>query len=408
MAKWLKRLLGTDIKANEEKSDLFPNDRQEFHDDPYPFYEKLRASEPFYRTADGAWVISRYRDNKNALDHPALGNSPSRFSTLSPGKADRYVCANLANNIMPFLDGTPHREQRRAVARIFQKEVKSFTGRLTLLADQAVAGLGEEFNVIEEFAHPFAIKMICEILGIPVETRLRDWSASFFYLFTKIPTATVRDEVDQHLAEFRNWVHECFQTSKPTGVLAGLADLISADKMKEETAIDIVILLFADGLENVDSGIGNALFTFSKHPDQWGKLRGDESLVKSAVDEVLRFESPAQYIARTCLEDFEWEGNQFKKDITVILLLASANRDEQAFPDPARFDITRSPNPHLSFGRGKHSCLGSNLVELELAAILTALRKKFSGFELIGEIKWQNRTGHRWMEEARFRAQLTE
>jgi cytochrome P450 len=130
--------------------------------------------------------------------------------------------------------------------------------------------------------------------------------------------------------------------------------------------------------------------------------------VKLAVDEVLRFESPAQYIARTCLEDFEWEGNQFKKDITVILLLASANRDEQAFPDPARFDITRSPNPHLSFGRGKHSCLGSNLVELELAAILTALRKKFSGFELIGEIKWQNRTGHRWMEEARFRAQLTE
>ena len=264
--------------------------------------------------------------------------------------------------------------------------------------------LGTEFNGIEESASPFAIKMICEILGIPADPKLRIWSASFFYLFTKIPTAEVRGEIDKHLTEFRDWVHTCFQTPHPTGVLSGLAALVSTGELSEAVAVDTIILLFVDGLENVDSGIGNTLYTFSRHPDQWTKLLEDKSLLGSAVDELLRFDSPAQYIARTCLEDFEWEGHQFKKDISVILLLASANRDEDGFEKPDRFDITRPPNPHLSFGRGKHSCLGSKLVELELAAILAALRKKFSGFKLISDVKWQTRTGHRWMEKARFRA----
>ncbi|MGC6564186.1 MAG: cytochrome P450, partial [Akkermansiaceae bacterium] len=115
------------------------------------------------------------------------------------------------------------------------------------------------------------------------------------------------------------------------------------------------------------------------------------------------FESAAQYIARTCLEDFEWQGHQFKKDISVILLLASANRDEEVFPEAGTFKIDREAKSHLAFGQGKHSCLGGRLVEMELAAILGALRETSEGFELASEIKWQNRTGHRWMEEGVFR-----
>lgn len=403
MAHWFKKILGTSPKAPEEPSNLFPNDRPEFYADPYACYEVLRRNHPFYRTPDGAWVISRHPDIKEALDHPSLGNRPSRFSTLNPGKSDRYVCANLANNIMPFLDGIPHKEQRRQVARIFQKEVKAFTPRLTELATSAVADLTPEFKAITDFAHPFALRMICEILGIPVDPRLRAWSNSFFYLFTKIPTAGVREQVDLHLGEFRDWVRSCFRSSNYGGVLAGLAELISTNELTEAIAIDTIILLFADGLENVDSGIGNALFAFSKYPDEWHKLRQDPSLVKSAVDEILRFESPAQYIARTCLEDFAWKGHFFKKDLSVILLLASANRDENIFPNADDFNISRLPNPHLSFGHGKHSCLGSTLVEFELATILTALATRFTSFELVGDITWQSRTGHRWMNEATFR-----
>lgn len=402
MASWFQRLLGKASAVPAGQTDLFPDGSQEFYDDPYPFYDVLRRDHPFHRTPDGAWVISRFCDIKEALDHPSLGNRPSRFSTLNPSKSERFVCANLANNIMPFLDGIPHKEQRRLVARIFQREVKAFAPRLTELASQAVNDLPETFEVIEEFAHPFALQMICEILGIPVDPKLRTWSGSFFYLFTKIPTAEVREEVDHHLTQFRQWVSDCFQSEKRNGVLGALFELVSEGELDEAVAIDTIILLFADGLENVDSGIGNALLAFSRFPKQWEKFREDSSLVKQAVDEVLRFDSPAQYIARTCLEDFEWHGHLFKKDMSVILLLASGNRDEEAFPNAAEFDISRSPNSHLSFGHGKHSCLGSRLVEQELAAILTALCEKVSSIESKGPITWQKRTGHRWMNEGTF------
>ncbi len=403
MPNWFKKILSGPSQLPTVHSNLFPNDRQEFYDDPYPYYEALRKDHPFYRVPDGAWVLSRHADIKAALNHPSLGNRPSRFSTLNSSKSDRYVCANLANNIMPFLDGIPHKEQRRQVARIFQKEVKAFTPRLDDLATTAVTELGSEFQVIADFAHPFAIQMICGILGIPIDPRLRQWSSSFFHLFTKIPTVEIRSEVDLHLTEFRDWIRSCFLAPNPTGILAALQDLITSQQISEAVAIDTLILLFADGLENVDSGIGNALFSFSKHPEQWHKLRQDPALVESAVAEILRFESPAQYIARTCLEDFEWQGHSFKKDLTVILLLASANRDEEAFPNADHFDISRPSCSHLSFGHGKHSCLGAKLVELELAAILTALSHKFTAIELIGELSWQTRTGHRWMQEATFR-----
>lgn len=403
MPSWLKKILGGRSQEAEGPVDLFPEGSPEFQENPYPFYSVLREKEPFYRTAEGAWILSRYADIKAALDHPSLGNAPSRFSTFHKSKADRFVCASLANHIMPFLDGPAHKEQRRMIARIFQKEVKAFAPRLEELAREAVEKLPREFQVISGFAHSFAIHMICELLGITADPRLREWSSSFFYLFTKIPSAAVRSEVDAHLTEFRDWVRGEFARSEKSGVLAGLAEVVAAGEVSEEIAIDTVILLFADGLENVDSGIGNALFAFSRNPDEWSKLRKDPGLVKSAVDECLRFESPAQYIARTCLEDFEWQGHQFKKDISVILLLASANRDESAFMDAGVFRIDREAKSHLAFGQGKHSCLGGKLVEMELAAILDALREKCEGVELVGGIQWQSRTGHRWMEDAKFR-----
>lgn len=322
---------------------------------------------------------------------------------MNASKSDRFVCASLANNIMPFLDGLPHKEQRRQVARVFQKEFKAFLPRLTALAEEAVAALHEEVKVIHDFAHPFALKMICEILGIPVDERLRVWSGSFFYLFTKIPSAAVREEVDEHLSAFRSWVIACFRTPDKSGVLAALSDLVQAGDLPEPVAVDTIILLFADGLENVDSGIGNALLAFARNPSEWDKLRGKENLIPRAVEEILRYDSPAQYIARTCLEDFSWQGHHFKKDLTVILLLASANHDPEVFDSPESFNLSRSPNPHLSFGHGKHSCLGSRLVEHELTAILFALRKRVRKIILAGEIRWRTRTGHRWMEEGHFR-----
>ena len=399
MLKKIKGLFGGEKPADDP--DLFPFDSPEFYDDPYPFYNRLRAENGLYRSPSGAWVVSKYADNLEALKHEHLGNSPSRFSTFHESKRERFVCADVANNIMPFLDGPKHTEQRKLMAKIFQMEVKAIREKLDDIAEQHVANLQGEIEVIQELGTPFAMQVICDILGIPNEPKLRKWSNFFFYLFTQIPSMEVRDQVDQSLTEFRNWLDEELNSAE-RGILGQLKEAVDAGNLGKPEAIDSMILFFADGLENVDSGIGNLLFVFANHPEQWNLLRDDPSLIKSAVDECLRFESPAQYVGRTCLADFEWKGAQLKKDSSVILLLGSANRDEEVFANSENFDITRSPNKHLSFGQGRHSCLGGNLVELEFAALLKAFTRHFRTIKQSSAIQWQARKGHRWMESGNF------
>ena len=402
MLKKLRALWGAADTAVPEN--LFPIESESFYRNPYPFYERLRKEPPFYRSADGMWVLSRYEDNVEALRHKELGNSPSRFSTLHQSKRDRFVCADVANNIMPFLDGPSHEHHRKIIGKAFRESVKPIASQLDEIADKYVGALSSKFEVMSDLATPFAMELICRILGIPVDEKLKKWSENFFYLFTQIPSVELRSKLDENLAEFREWLLEVMR-----GNCQGLAKiLISAVDRKdldEAVAVDSMILFFADGLENVDSGIGNLLYAFASNPEEWSKLRADVSLLPGAVAECLRFESPAQYIARTCLSDFVWKGREFKKDSNVILMLGSANRDVTVFDEPERFNISRKPNRHLSFGLGRHACLGGSLVEQEFAAILAALRKRFREIRQVSAITWQKRKGHRWMEAGLFQGE---
>ncbi len=384
------------------EADMFPFDSSEFYQDPYPYYQRLREKAPFYLSnSNGIWVLSRYRDVVDALSHPSLGNAPSRFSTLHDSKSNRFICANVANNIMPFLDGPRHRDQRKLLAKIFTLELKRIEPILPEIAERHVDNLTTEIEAVQDLGTPFAMDVICEILGIPTEDILRKWSNHFFYLFTQIPSAAVREQVDQSLSEFRAWLKNAF-ADVSAGLLGQLKTAINSGDIPEAVAIDSTILFFADGLENVDSGIGNLFHVFANHPTAWAGLRENPALIDTAVSECLRYESPAQYIARTCIEDLEWKGNLFKKNTNIVLLLGSANRDPNQFDKPDLFDLTRTPNRHVSFGLGRHSCLGGTLVELEFSAILKALTARFSKIESAGTIRWQKRKGHRWIEEGRF------
>lgn len=405
MFKKLKGFFGGKGRVSEPaETDLFPYESDAFYDDPYAFYKRLREEAPFYFMADGTCVLSKTVDIRIALDHPSLGNTPSRFSSLHESKSERFVCAHLANNIMPFLDGPKHKEQRRLIAKIFSKEVKRVSDSLDDCGERFVASLSSSFSVIKDLGTPFALEVICDLLNIERDERLQKWSSFFFYLFTKIPSVEVRDEIDENLTEFRNWLRsQMYRDEMPeSGISYELRLAVEGGEIDEIVALDCMILLFADGLENVDSGIGNMLYVFSQHPDQWEMLRNDHGLLEKSVDELLRYESPAHYVARTCLEEFTWNGHSIKKDSNVLLLLGSANRDEDEYLDAEVFDISRDAGS-LSFGVGKHSCLGTNLVKLELTAVLKAMVKHFKEINLQGDVEWQNRKGHRWLEEAEFR-----
>jgi cytochrome P450 len=158
------------------------------------------------------------------------------------------------------------------------------------------------------------------------------------------------------------------------------------------------MLLFADGVENVHAGIANAALALLDRPDQLARLREDPELAPRAADECLRFESPAQFVGRVAREGLALHGRDVKPEAPVLLMLGAANRDPERFPDPDELDVTRSPNPFLSFGRGRHSCVGAGLVRAEVAAALGALAR-LSRLEPAGSRpRWLPRPGHRWLE----------
>lgn len=405
MLRKLKDWLGSS-PANESASlleaELFPADSEKFLANPYPYYERLRKEAPIHRTHEGFLVLSRYHDVVEALGDGRLGNRPSRYSTLHASKAERFACASLARNIMPFLDGPEHKDQRKIIGRLFQKQVKTLESGLPDIARIHLAKLESEFEVMADFATPFAREVIDTLLGFPPGEEVEKWSDLFFYLFTQIPSAEIRDEVNEALTSFRAWIAPLLESSG-TGLVADFRQAIEGGELTKEVAIDSLILLFCDGLENVDTGVATGFSLFAEHPEEWLKLCQNPELIDSAVAECLRYDSPAQYVARTILEDSEWNGIELKKDFNILLLLGSANRDSEVFPEPNRFDIARSPNPHLSFGRGKHSCLGGKLVEKEMRAVFRKLAIEKRSFERTAAPSWQKRKGHHWIEAAPFR-----
>jgi len=164
--------------------------------------------------------------------------------------------------------------------------------------------------------------------------------------------------------------------------------------------VDNCMLLFADGIGNVDSGLANLLAVLLQNPQQLAQLYHKPELIPQAVDEGLRLESPGQFISRIATEDMQWQGQQIKQYQAIFLLLGSANHDEAVFAEPEVFDLQRDNlNESLSFGRSSHSCVGAHLVRLEMQAALRMLLAHFSEISLRQkQLHWRRRRAHRWLE----------
>jgi cytochrome P450 len=243
------------------------------------------------------------------------------------------------------------------------------------------------------------------MLGLPDAdaTQLSRWSSSFFRLFAPFPSEAVRAETDAALAEFRLYLAELLRARRA----APGEDLISrlaaaeagGERLTDEQVIDNAMLLFSDGIENIDAAIGNLVLALHRHPAALAALRTDCAEISSAVEEGLRYDSPAQLIARVAREDLEIGGRAIKRDSAVFLALGSANRDPELFEQPERFELTRQNRDIVSFGKGRHSCIGATLVRIEMQAALSALLNASRSFEVgASDLEWVPRFGHRWLK----------
>lgn len=387
---------------------LFDPQDPDFVRDPYPLFEYLRENDPVQRGATGAWVLSQYRHIAAALVDPRLGNAPSEYATVNRRNREHYLCARVANDILPFLDPPEHTAPRKLISHSFNQYIRRHPPPLQAIAETLLTELAPraEFDLMADFATPYAARVFGSILQLD-EARMPDLlqcSHWFFYLLTVIPSQQARIRIDHALAQLREHFLQLLEIRRHSPGDDFISFMLRANHstqtLDQDQLVDNLILLFADGVGNVDKGICNAAALLLRHPDQLQLLRHKPQLLSKAMDECLRFESPAQFIGRVALEPLRINDISIRKNDAVLLLLGSANRDSAQFDNANRFDVTRFPNPHLSFGKSRHACVGAPLVRLQMQTAITSLLDAFPQLELATpQLNWQLRMGHRWLQD---------
>ena len=384
----------------------------DFIADPHPILSFLRETQPIHRSRSGAWVLSRYEDVAAALRNPALGNAPSPHAVVNVRNREKYVCAQVANNILPFLDPPHHTEKRLLIGRSYFRKLRNEQASPPGFDIESIAYdtleplLGEgQFDVIHDFGTSFSGGVICRFMGLPIRDlpKLAKWAEYFLYLFTMMPSEQVRDRVDEALLEFRQYFQELVAIRRVDPANDWISALVSENQqagepLTETELVDTFMLFFADGIENVDRALGTAVKLLLEHPEQYEALKVDPSRAHQAVEECLRFESPAFMIGRVATEGVAIGDVDITAHSAVLLMLGSANRDSRQFEDADQFSCFKKREGVLTFGKGAHACVGKQFVEQQLEAALKMLISECPDITLATDnFRWEKRIGHRWL-----------
>ena len=353
----------------------------EFRRDPYPVYRRLREQAPVQQSLPGLIVCSRYADCATLLRHPKAssdGRKATAFQEYAAQNPGAFDADEFMNETRPFLflDPPDHTRLRGLVNKAFTPHVvERLRPRIQEIVDElldAAAARGE-LDVIEDLAYPLPVRIISEMLGVPAEDheRFKDWSRELARSLD--PEAVIPPDLMQR----RQAAAEAFRDYF-TGLIAARRkdprdDLLSAliaaeeqgDRLTQDELLATCTVLLIAGHETTVNLIGNGTLALLRHPGEQARLRADRSLVRTGVEEMLRYDPPVQLTARIALEDIALSAGVLRKGEQAVLLLGSANRDPEQFPDPERFDVARAENRHLAFGMGIHFCLGAPLARVE-------------------------------------------
>jgi len=372
---------------------------QELLDNPYPFYERLREAAPVHRATTPAgrsmWLVTRYDDARAALADPRLAKDARKFS-----KAWRDAAAGEGAGSGNFLDSPlayhmlnadppDHTRLRRLVSKAFTaRRVESLRPRIHEITDTllgSMAGLAE-VDLIDAFAFPLPITVICELLGVPLSDQ-----SGIRKLFTKMLTSGSTPEGRQRAFEagheIAEYAMELIAAKRAEPADDMLSDLIAArdgeQKLDENELISMTFLLVIAGHETTVNLIGNGMAALLTHPDQLAALRADLSLVPSAVEEFLRYDGPVEHATfRYTTQPVDIGGVTIPEGEMVLVVLASADRDPARFPCPGKLDVRRGDAGHLAFGHGIHFCLGAPLARMEGQIAFTSLLTRFPDLRL--------------------------
>ncbi len=354
---------------------------------PYPLYHRLRSEDPVHWDPFlHAWVVTRYADVVTVLQHFSANRTPTPEQLTALGLSTFAPLAEVLVRQMLFLDPPAHGRLRALAAKAFTpSRVETLRLHIQDITDSlldAVRAKGH-MDVIAALAYPLPAIVTAEMLGLPTTDwqQLTAWSADFAEAlgnFQHNPDHAPRvlHSLTEMTAYFRSAIQEHRGHPRDDLISALLTAEEGGDCLSEEEVVANSIMLMTGGQETTTNLIGNGLLTLLRHSDQLAKLRADLSLIPSAIEELLRYESPIQYTSRLAPHDVQMGGKTIRKRQAVIAVIGAANRDPERFPDPDRLDICRQDNRHLAFAWAAHFCFGAPLARLEgQIAFETVLRR---------------------------------
>jgi cytochrome P450 len=366
---------------------------EEFFTDPYPTYRRMREEAPVYYDAEhDFYALSRHADVAAAFkDHQTY--SSARGVDLGMVKKDEMPPESRS---LIFMDPPEHRRMRSLVNKVFTpRAITAMKDTVTELIEYHLARVDpRQFDVVADFSALFPVEVISTVLGVPAEHRqqIRQWVDATLH---REPGQIEMDETNwEAVTQLGAFYYDLIQQRRKQPRDDMISGLIAAEVERDDggaTRLDDIeitgfaTLLGGAGAETVTKLVGNAIVQFARNPDQWQKLLDDRSTVPAAIEEVLRYEAPAQYNVRYSLKDVHLHGVTIPAGKPVFLLGGAANRDPDAFTDAEKFDIDRDRTEaqNLGFGYGVHSCLGAALARMESAIALEKLLDLMPRYEVI-------------------------
>lgn len=360
--------------------------------DPFPFYAQLRAEQPVYRAKLGrqdAWLLTRYtdvmallKDERFVKNKANIQGAPRKGEPWAPG-----FIKPLQYNMLD-VDDPAHARLRALVHKAFTPgRIEQLQGRIQAISHQLLDGIQPSGTVdlVSTFALPLPLTVISELLGIPVAERrqFHRWTKKFLQPPSTLNMLLALPSLAALMRYFRQLFAQRRVDPRDDLITALVQAEEAGDRLNEDELLAMVTILIIAGHETTVNLIASGILALLQHPDQLALLRADPTLIRPAVEELLRFTAPvAEATERYAREDVNWHGITIPRGALTLGVLASANRDETIFERPDELDITRQPNRHLAFGYGIHACVGMPLARLEGQIAINSLLQRLPNLQL--------------------------
>lgn len=375
--------------------------------DPYPLYHRLRNEAPvLWDPYLYAWVVTRYADIVTVLHQFSAKCAPTPEHLASIGMPELAPVAQVMMRQMLFMDAPAHTRLRGLASMAFTPaRVEALRSHIQEIVDNLIEPLTHagSMDVIAHLAAPLPAIVASEMLGVPTSDRdqLKQWSEDFAEVlgnFQHNPNRAARTLkcVEEMNAYFGDAIRR-YRTQPREGLVHSLLTAeIDGDRLTEEEVIANCIVTMVGAQETTTNLIGNGVLSLLRNPDQLQRLKDDRNLIPSAVEELLRYESPSQHTTRIATEDTELGGKKIRKGQAVIVVMGAGNRDPERFADPDRLDVGRRDNRHLAFGWASHFCFGAALARIEGHIALDAIVNRLPELTLQpGPLVWRENLGLR-------------